>query len=93
MIIQKVYIVGVAVLKAEDNSPIGAHRHGMKAFQFALQWMEAKIRAIHVLGPNRHIQIGKNNCNSTCQIGWQSAPVVIVKKALQTPMTEVCDHD
>jgi hypothetical protein len=48
MVVDKINIKGFAVLETENNSPVGAHRYGPKAFEVAGQRMKPKSRNVDV---------------------------------------------
>jgi len=64
MIIQEVYIVGVAVHESEDNSPVCPNCHGVEAFQLALERMKVKVRAVHILYPRGRIQVRQDSTDA-----------------------------
>ncbi len=76
MIVGKLHIVGVAVFKAEDNPPVGAHGNAPVSLPVAFERMQAVSGKIQILGTHGVVQNGQNLADGLDQIRPDQAPVV-----------------
>lgn len=60
MIIEIVDIDGVVVFEAEDNAPIGAHRHGPETGETSLESMQSESGEVHVIGACTGVKPGQH---------------------------------
>jgi hypothetical protein len=81
VIIDQIHVVGVTVLKAEDDSPISRHRNGPEAFKIPLQAMKLKTGERHVLNDPRLIQASQNTPNLIeVRCGKPAAVILFIKR-------------
>lgn len=93
MIIDKIDIDGIFAVEAENDPPIGPHRHSPISLPLSLQRVKAKARNRHVLRRTRLAEPGKNAGDLVHVLWVEPAAIVIQKKAFQPFVPESPDHD
>jgi hypothetical protein len=88
MVVLEIDGVGTTVGKAKGDPPVGTYGDGPSTLAVARQRMQPERRLIHVIGPPRGIERGKDEAKPADMLGTHFAAVVIFKKELQSPCAE-----
>src|SRR5439155_20707170 len=92
VVIHKVDIERTAVFKSKDNSPVGAHRYRIKAFELALERMKPEGRAVQLGDGDGSVKRGENFANTIGHLRWHFSSVVMPIKSSKPAMAEAFDH-
>lgn len=92
VIVHKVDIEDLAVLEAENHSPVGANGNRPVASQIALQRMQPKGWKIEVLDSRCSIQRSEQIADALNHVGLQLVSIIFVKEALQPFVPNAFDH-
>ena len=92
VVVDQFNIKRVCVLKPENNTPVGPHRHRPKALQIAFKRVQTITGKIHSLRCGRFIEAGKNILNHLQQVGPYSTPVTAFIEPFQAPVFEAPNH-
>jgi hypothetical protein len=93
VVVDQFNIAGIAVLKAEDNTPVGADRYGPKTLHVALERMKMKAGHPHVLDGAGFVELVQDGANLVEEIGPNSARVIPVEEPLEALMPKPDDHN
>lgn len=86
MIIDEIDIEGVAVLEAEDQTPVAAHAHRPEATQLPCQRVQDEPRQVHVLDLRGPLQPGQDAPDALHLLRTDLARVAPFDEALETSM-------
>jgi hypothetical protein len=92
VIIHQIDIMGVAVLKPENYTPVGADRDDPKAGKFPLQGMKPEAGQIHRAHVTGFIEAGQNTLDLVYLIGPEMAAFASLIEPFQPPMPKTSDH-
>ena len=92
MVVDQFNVKDVIPFKAENDAPVGPHRHGPEAPQITFERVQPIAGKVERLWPRGLIETGKNILDRFQQIGPYQAPVAALLKAFQAPMLEARDH-
>jgi len=88
MVIGQLNVPSVAVLKAEDDPPVGAHGQGPEAPQIAFKPVQAIAGQIESLRRAGGIEESQNLLNGIDKLRTDAAAVASLIKTFQTAMFE-----
>ena len=92
MVINIIDVAGVAVLKAKNNAPVGAYRHGVGPKQFTLKRVQPVAREIRIGDDFRRFKTCQNAAQFLCVFRKYAAGIVIFIKPFQSFVTDRADH-
>jgi hypothetical protein len=92
MVIDQIDVGGLPTRDAEHDAPIRAHCDGPKAFQIALERVQAKAGQVHIVGRFGAVQDEKNILDFLDQVGTDAFPIPILEKPLQSLVPEILYH-
>lgn len=80
MVVFQIYVMGIAVAKAESHPPVGPDRHGPCAPAIALERMQPKRRLVHILHVAGLVERGKDQAQAIDLVGSDSAAIVLFEQ-------------
>jgi hypothetical protein len=92
VIIHKVNIGCLAMLEPKNNPPVGAHSHSPKAFELALQGVEAERWQPQRIDRFRRMQHAQNLPKLTHVLGVYALCRVVLEKLPQSLMPKALDY-
>ena len=92
VIVDQFNVKSIIPCKAENDAPIGPHRHRPQPLQITLQRMQAIARKIQGLRRRGRIENRKDAFDSFQQVGAYPASVAAFLEAFQAPMLEAPNH-
>jgi hypothetical protein len=93
MVIDQIDVGGLPTRDAEHDAPIRAHCDGPKAFQIALERVQAKARQVHIVGRFGAVQDEKNILGFLDQVGTNAFPIPVLEKPLQSLVPKILYHN
>jgi hypothetical protein len=92
VVINKINIKSFAVLKSNDNPPVGPYGHGLKTSELPIQGVDPKQGLVQALDCLGCFKCSKDLTDSPQHLGRQSAPVILLEKLSQSFVAECRDH-
>jgi len=92
VVIEEIDIEGVAILEAENDSPVPAYSHGPKALQVTFEPVQAKTRNVERLGRFGCVERRENTLHFATQRGIDPARIAAFVEPLEAPMPKTPDH-
>jgi hypothetical protein len=93
VVVEEIDVESVAVLEAENDSPVPADRHGPEAPQLAFEWVQAKTRNVEGLSRSGGVQRRENTLDLTAQRRVDPARIAIFVEPFEAAMPKVPDHE
>jgi hypothetical protein len=93
VVVDQFNVKGVVPFKAEDDSPVGPHRHGPKPLHVALERVQAIPGDIESLRRYGAVENREDPIDHLQQVGPYPAAVVALIKPLQAAMLEAPNQE
>jgi hypothetical protein len=92
VIVDQFNVKSILAFKAEDDAPIGPHRHRPQPFQVTSKRVQVVTRYVQALGRRGGIEHRKDSFNRVYQIGPNPASVATFIETFQATMLETPNH-
>jgi len=92
VVIDQINIGGVALLKAEDDPPVGAHGDAPVPREVAFERMEPEARQVELFRSGRFVETGQHTGDFVHVLRVHLAPVIVFVKSSQAAMSKLSDH-
>lgn len=92
VVINEFDIPGVAILKPENDAPVGLHPHGPLAPQVTLERMEPVVRYAHGLNRLRDVELRDHHFHPVVEIAAYQAAVAEFVEAFQPAVSKAPYH-
>jgi hypothetical protein len=92
VVVRQINIESVAIFKAKNNPPVGAHDNRPKALEVTDEGMQAQSRKVHVFDPLRRIQKAENIFDPLNVFRAYTFSITVVEEALKILVTKAHDH-
>lgn len=93
MVVDQFNIERIRLLKAENNTPVGAYGNRPNTLQVAFKGVQTITGKVNRLRRIGFIQAGKNILNRIQKVGPYPAPVAPFVKPFQASMLEAPNHE
>jgi hypothetical protein len=91
MVVHKIDVQGLAVIEADNNSPIRAHGQGPKSCEIAFQRMQPEGRIIEIGHFFGSVQQRQDLFDSAHMFGIHASGIVVLEKLLQSLVAKILD--
>jgi hypothetical protein len=88
MIVDQIYVARVAILEAEDDTPIATHRNGPEAGHIPFQRMKSITGQVHVARRSRLVEARQNALDFVAIGRKDLPPVAFVVEQLEPLVAE-----
>jgi hypothetical protein len=92
VVVDRVEVARVAVVKAEDDAPVGPDSHAPKAFEVTLEGVEVEAGQVHILGLLGAVQDGEDVFHFPEVIGPDSFGFAVLEEPLEAFVPEASKH-
>jgi hypothetical protein len=92
VVVDQIYFIGVTVHKAENNPPIGPHRHRPETLPVALKRVKMKAGHPHVLDSPSFVELVEDGTNLVQEIGPNPTRIIPFEEPLKALMPKANYH-
>ena len=92
MVVHQVDIVGVAIVKAEDDPPVAGNRDAPELPPIALEWVKPISGQVEVRWSAGIVEVRQRHSEALRLVGTNPASVASLVQPLETPMTKASNH-
>jgi hypothetical protein len=92
VVVRQINVESIAIFKAKNDPPVGAHNNRPKAFKIANERMQAQSRKVHVVDPFGCIQKAENIVDPLDVLCAYAFSIAVIEKTLKAFVAKADDH-